>query len=221
MSIKLTAQQKAKPIYTAQDVWSIIHPIHMRENKMRRQREYFWILAVDRERYLRVAELLAIGSDNRVHIKPADAFRMAIYKNADYVIFIHNHPKGKLQPSASDKDTTDRLIKAGEVVEIKVVDHFIINEESFFSFAEAGIMKELRNSSTYRVLHEDEVELLKLQMQAAGKEEGLKEGLEKGKAKKAKEMAAKMLAKGYPVEEIVALTGLGKAVVGKIGKARK
>jgi DNA repair protein RadC len=214
MSIKLTAQQKSQPIYTAQDVWSIIHPIHMRENKMRRQREYFWILAVDRERYLRVAELLAIGSDNRVHIKPADAFRMAIYKNADYVIFIHNHPKGKLQPSASDKDTTDRLIKAGEVVEIKVVDHFIINEESFFSFAEAGIMKELRNSSTYRVLHEDEVELLKLQMQAAGEAKGI----EKGEAKKAKAIAKAMLAAGESVEKVVVYTGLSKAVVGRLKK---
>jgi DNA repair protein RadC len=134
MSIKLSATQKTKPIYTAADVWSIIHPIHIRENKMRRQREYFWILAIDRERHLKAAELLAIGSDNRVHIKPADAFRMAIYKNADYVIFIHNHPKGKLDPSTSDKDTTDRLIKAGEVVDIKVVDHFIINEKGFFSF---------------------------------------------------------------------------------------
>jgi DNA repair protein RadC len=225
MAIKLTAQQKSKPIYTSQDVWDIIHPIHMRENRQRRLREYFWVFAIDRERYLQVAELLAIGSDNRVHIKPADALRLAIQKNADYVIFIHNHPKGKLLPSAADKDTTDRLIKAAEVVEIKVVDHFIINEAGYYSFAEAGLMKQLRESSTYRVLHEDEVELLKVQMEAAGiakgKEEGLKEGEEIGERKKAEEMAAKMLAKGYPVEEIVALTGLGKQVVGKLSKVKK
>jgi DNA repair protein RadC len=225
MSIKLTAQQKSKPIYTSQDVWDIIHPIHMRENKMRRQKEYFWLLGIDRERYLQVAELLAIGSDNRVHIKPADAFKAAIYKNADYVIFIHNHPKGKLEPSASDKDTTNRLMKAGEVVEIKIVDHFIINEAGYYSFEEAGLMKQLRQSKTYTVLHEDEVELLKMQMEAAGIAKGEAIGLEKGKeiglVEKAKEMAAKMLAKGYPVEEIVALTGLGKAVVGKIGKGKK
>jgi DNA repair protein RadC len=219
MSIKLTAQQKSKPIYTAQDVWDIIHPIHMRENRQRRLREYFWVFAIDRERYLQVAELLAIGSDNRVHIKPSDALRLAIQKNADYVIFIHNHPKGKLLPSASDKDTTDRLIKAAEVVEIKVVDHFIINEAGFYSFAEAGLMKQLRESSTYRVLHEDEVELLKLQMQAAGKEEGLKEGKDIGKTEGLKEVAKAMLAKGYAVEEVMALTGLSKAVVGRMRKA--
>jgi DNA repair protein RadC len=205
MSIKLTAKQKAQPIYTAADVWSIIHPIHMRENKMRRQKEYFWILGIDRERYLQVAELLAIGSDNRVHIKPADAFRTAIYKNTDYVIFIHNHPKGKLEPSASDKDTTDRLIKAGEIVDIKVVDHFIINEKGFFSFAEAGLMKELRKSSTYKVLDEDELALLKLQMEA----------------ERDKEIAIRLLELGQPVDLVVKATGLSKAVVGKLARAKK
>ena len=184
---------------------------------MRRQKEYFWLLGIDRERYLQVAELLAIGSDNRVHIKPADALRLAIQKNADYVIFIHNHPKGKLEPSAADKDTTDRLIKAAEVVEIKVVDHFIINEEGFYSFAEAGLMKQLRDSSTYRVLHEDEVELLKLQMEAAGIAKGEAIGLEKGK----KAIAKAMLAAGFTVEQVMRLTGLGKAVVGKLGKKKK
>jgi DNA repair protein RadC len=243
MSIKLTAQQKSKPIYTSDAmhtawpaVWDIIHPIHMRENKMRRQREYFWLLGIDRERYLQVAELLAhayslagIGSDNRVHIKPADAFKAAIYKNADYVIFIHNprlnrlgrHPKGKLEPSASDKDTTNRLMKAGEVVEIKIVDHFIINEEGYYSFEEAGLMKQLRQSKTYTVLHEDEVELLKLQMEAAGIAKGEAIGLEKGEAKKAKAIAKAMLAAGEPVEKVMAYTGLGKAVVGKMGKGKK
>jgi DNA repair protein RadC len=221
MSIKLTAQQKSKPIYTAQDVWDIIHPIHMRENRQRRLREYFWVFAIDRERYLQVAELLAIGSDNRVHIKPADALRLAIQKNADYVIFIHNHPKGKLLPSAADKDTTDRLIKAAEVVEIKVVDHFIINEEGFYSFAEAGLMKQLRESSTYRVLHEDEVELLKLQFEAAGEAKGIVKGKELGANEKAKEMAKAMLAEGFTVEQVMRLTGLEEKVVGKMGRGKK
>jgi DNA repair protein RadC len=202
MNIKLTAQQKKQPIYTAADVWSIIHPIHMRENKMRRQKEYFWILGVDRERYLKVVELLAIGSDNRVHIKPADAFRMAIYKNTDYVIFIHNHPKGKIEPSAADKDTTDRLIKAGEIVDIKVVDHFIINETKYYSFAEAGLMKQLRESSTYKVLHEDEVELLKVQMAA----------------ERDKEIAIRLLELGQSVDLVAKATGLSKAVVGRLRK---
>jgi DNA repair protein RadC len=205
MSIKLTAKQKAQPIYTAQDVWDIIHPIHMRENRQRPKKEYFWAFGIDKERYLKFAELLALGGENRVHIKPADALRLAISKETEFVIYIHNHPGGTLTPSAEDKDATDRLIKAAEVVDIKVVDHFIITETKYFSFAEAGLMKELRNSSTYRVLHEDEVELLKLQM----------------KAERDKEIAKAMLAAGEPVEKVAAYTGLSKAVVGKLAKGKK
>jgi DNA repair protein RadC len=225
MSIKLTAQQKSQPIYTSQDVWDIIQPIHMRENRQRRKKEYFWAFGIDKERYLKFAELLALGGENRVHIKPAEALRLAITKETEFVIYIHNHPGGTLTPSAEDKDATDRLIKAAEVVDIKVVDHFIITETKYFSFAEAGLMKQLRESSTYRVLHEDEVELLKLQFAAEGKEEGLKEGeeigLEKGERKKAEEMAAKMLAAGESVDKVVAYTGLSKAVVGKLAKRKK
>jgi DNA repair protein RadC len=201
MSIKLTAKQKAKPIYTAADIYAIIQPILLRENRMRRKLEYFWVLGIDSERHLKFAELLALGGQNRVHIKPADAFRMAIYKETDYVIFIHNHPTGKLNPSPEDKDATDRLIKAAEVVDIKVADHFIISETKYFSFVEAGLMKQLRESKTYTVLHEDEMELLKLQMQAAGMEE------------KAIAMAISLLKDNLPIEFIVKHTGLKKKVV--------
>ncbi len=230
MSIKLTAQQKSKPIYTAQDVWDIIHPIHMRENRQRRKKEYFWAFGIDKERYLKFAELLALGGENRVHIKPAEALRLAITKETEFVIYIHNprltsqsgrHPGGTLTPSAEDKDATDRLIKAAEVVDIKVVDHFIITETKYFSFAEAGLMKQLRDSSTYRVLHEDEVELLKVQMEAAGIAKGEAIGLEKGKVAEKKEIAKRLLELGQPVELVMQATGLSKAVVGKLGKLKK
>jgi hypothetical protein len=87
MNVKLTAQQKSKPIYTATDVYSIMQPILLRENKQRRKQEYFWVMRIDDERYLQFVELLAhalpsclrqagygltgLGGQNRVHIKPA------------------------------------------------------------------------------------------------------------------------------------------------------
>jgi DNA repair protein RadC len=206
MNVKLTAQQKSKPIYTATDVYAIMQPILLRENKQRRKQEYFWAMGIDDDRYLQFVELLALGGQNRVHIKPAEAFRIAIQKNADYVIFVHNHPTGKLQPSPDDKDATDHLLKAAEVVDIKVVDHFIISEKAYFSFAEAGIIKELRNSSTYQVLHQDEVELLKEKMAAEAR-----------MAEKT-EIAVKLLALGSEIGFVVKATGLRKKVVEGLGK---
>lgn len=201
MNVKLTAQQKSKPIYTATDVYSIMQPILLRENKQRRKQEYFWAMGIDDDRYLQFVELLALGGQNRVHIKPAEAFRIAIQKNADYVVFVHNHPAGKLQPSPEDKDATDHLLKAAEVVDIKVVDHFIITETKYYSFAEDGLLKKLRDSSTYRVLHEDEVELMKEKMAAEAR-----------MAEKT-ETALRLLKMGQPVDFIIQATGLRKKVV--------
>jgi DNA repair protein RadC len=72
--------------------------------------------------------------ENQMHIKPGDACRMAIYKEIDCVIFFYNHPTDKLNPSPEDKDATKRLIKAREVVYIKVANHFIISEAKYYSF---------------------------------------------------------------------------------------
>ncbi len=106
-------------------------------------------------------------------------------------------------------DATDRLIKAAEVVDIKVVDHFIITETQYFSFNEAGLIKQLRNSSAYKVLSEDEVELLKLQMQA----EGIAKGKDISKAERKKEIAKAMLAEDFAVEQVKRLTRLRRGVL--------
>jgi DNA repair protein RadC len=102
-------------------------------------------------------------------------------------------------------------------VEIKIVDHFIINEEGYYSFEEAGVMKQLRQSITYTVLHEDEVELLKLQMEAAG----IAKGKEIGAKERDKAIAKRSLELGQSVEFVMQATGLSKAVVGKLGKKAK
>jgi DNA repair protein RadC len=205
MDVKLSKQQKEKPIYHAQDIYAIMQQVLLRENKIRRKQEFFWIIGIDNDRKIVFIELLALGATNRVNIKAPEAYRMAIYKLADYVMFVHNHPSGPLQPSPTDLDATDMLIKTGELVNIKVVDHFIINETSYLSMASEGIIKKLRRESTYEVLDKEEMELLKMQMET----------------KKAEEMALSLLKDDMPVEFIVKHTGLSKAAVAKLMKGKK
>jgi DNA repair protein RadC len=228
MNVKLSASQKSKPIFTAQDIYDIMQPILLRENKMRRRQEYFWIAGIDAKRHLVFIELLALGADNRLIIKAPEAYRMAIYKLADYVMFVHNHPSGRLLPSEPDKDSTNMLLKAGEIVNIKVVDHLIINETDFYSMATAGLLKQLRADPAYKVLRQDEVELLKMQMEARGVEKGLAEGKEIGRKegelvgerKKAEEMALSLLGAGMTVDFVVKHTGLSKKAVQQLAKGR-
>jgi DNA repair protein RadC len=220
MNIRLSKQQKSKPIYQAEDIYAILQQVLLREGRIQRKQEYFWILGLNNDRTLVFLELLALGVQNRVEINPPEAYRMAIYKMADYVIFAHNHPSGKLTPSAEDKNTTDKLVKTGELINITVLDHFIISETEFFSFTASGLMKEIRQSSTYTILDKDELKLLKMEFHKAGEYHGQAKGLEQGIEIGKENVALTALQQGFTVAQVVKLTGLSKAVVGRLGKKK-
>jgi DNA repair protein RadC len=224
MNIRLSKQQKSKPIYQAEDIYAILQQVLLREGRIQRKQEYFWILGLNSDRTLVFLELLALGAQNRVEINPPEAYRMAIYKMADYVIFAHNHPGGKLTPSAEDKNTTDKLVKTGELINITVLDHFIISETNFFSFTASGLMQEIRQRSTYTILDKDELKLLEMKYHQAGvdhgRAKGLEQGISLGNTRKAEEMAIWLLKQNMPIEKIVEGTGLSKAAVIKLGKKK-
>ena len=81
------------------------------------------------------------GTLTNALIHPREAFREAIKESAASVIFIHNHPSGDPSPSREDILITERLVDAGEVVGIKVLDHVIIGDGRFASMMERGYIK--------------------------------------------------------------------------------
>ena len=81
------------------------------------------------------------GTLTNALIHPREAFRDAIKESAASVIFIHNHPSGDPSPSREDILITERLVNAGEVVGIKVLDHVIIGDGQFTSMMEKGYIK--------------------------------------------------------------------------------
>lgn len=68
------------------------------------------------------------------------AFKQALQLGATSTILVHNHPSGNLNPSAADKQLTQKFRTAGESLDIKVLDHIIITEKSYFSFADEGLL---------------------------------------------------------------------------------
>lgn len=67
-------------------------------------------------------------------------FTTALNCLATSIILAHNHPSGKLQPSAADKKMTEKIKDAGKLLDIEILDHLIITDEDYFSFANAGIL---------------------------------------------------------------------------------
>jgi DNA repair protein RadC len=142
MNVRLSKEQKIQ-IDQAEDIFKIMQEILFRENKIRRGQEHCWIIGLNTRSRILFIELVSLGGTNRVEVTPKEAFRIPIYKLATTMILIHNHPGGGIRPSVSDRKFTSRMIKAGELLGIRVIDHLIITETEFFSFAMNGLMDEL------------------------------------------------------------------------------
>jgi DNA repair protein RadC len=86
------------------------------------------------------ANLISIGLVNRTVVHPREVFYPAIIQNACAIIISHNHPSGRLDPSMEDRDITDRLRQAAEVLGIALLDHVIISKDGYYSFVEHGLL---------------------------------------------------------------------------------
>ncbi|PXZ07592.1 DNA repair protein [Gilliamella apicola] len=148
MDIKLGKNDK-RYIESSDDVYSIMQRVLLRENKIDKEKEHFWIIGMNEAGYILYIELIALGSVKAVNIEPMNVYRVAVMKNATRVIAIHNHPTGRLAPSKADLDITDRLIQVGRILNIALVDHLIISTEAYDSLKSRGVMDELEKSLKY------------------------------------------------------------------------
>ena len=88
--------------------------------------ECFAVLALDAKNGMRACELVTLGLVDATMVHAREVFRVALRHNAAAVVVAHNHPSGDTTPSAQDLRTTKNLIKAGHVLDIKVLDHVIV-----------------------------------------------------------------------------------------------
>ncbi|MCG2809667.1 MAG: hypothetical protein L6275_05030, partial [Candidatus Portnoybacteria bacterium] len=102
------------------------------------QKEHFYIIVLNSRNHS-VAEV-SVGSLNASIVHPREVFAEAIKNKAASVIFVHNHPSGDPEPSEGDLLTTKRLVEAGKILEIEVVDHIIVTRNSFLSFKERKLL---------------------------------------------------------------------------------
>lgn len=102
--------------------------------------EEFWILYLNNSNKVIQELALSKGGITGTLVDVRLAFKQALQLAATAVILVHNHPSGNLNPSAADKQLTQKFRTAGESLDIKVLDHIIITEKSYFSFADEGLL---------------------------------------------------------------------------------
>jgi len=213
MNVKIAGKDTIK-IANSDDVFDIMQKILLRENKLDREKEHFWIIGLNNANKILCIELVSVGGTKSTVVEPMNVFRVSILKGAIKVILVHNHPSGELTPSKKDIDLTDRLIQAGKIIDVAVTDHLIITEKAYLSFVDTGRMAELEESTKwvpdYEMINRIKKEEAELRKQAVktAKMEGEKTGIKK--------MAKLMKQKGYAVKDITELTGLTEADIKRL-----
>lgn len=104
------------------------------------QHEEFWMLLLNKSNLLIRREFISRGGVSGTVVDPKMIFKPALQYLASSMIICHNHPSGNLKPSESDIKITMQLRDAGRMLEIPVLDHLIVSEEQYYSFADNNLM---------------------------------------------------------------------------------
>jgi DNA repair protein RadC len=105
------------------------------------EREHFVLIFLSQRNRIIGVNTVSVGSLTASIVHPREVFKGAILSNAASIICGHNHPSGDCQPSQEDRSITTRLVEAGKLLGISVLDHVIIGgEERYFSFADENLL---------------------------------------------------------------------------------
>jgi len=133
-------RQKTEPkekIKSVEDVFNYYKP-YLRDLK----KEVFKVMLLDGRNKIIKDVTISEGSLTKSIVHPREVIKEATKESAAALIFVHNHPSGESKPTKDDIEITERLIKACDIVGIRVLDHIIIGANDYFSFADEGLIKE-------------------------------------------------------------------------------
>jgi len=124
-----------KKVSCSRDVYSFFKPL-LQDSSY----EEFWILLLNRGNKMINSVCISQGGLSGTVADPKKIFKTALEQYAASVVLCHNHPSGNIKPSESDIRLTQKLKKAGSFLDLPVIDHIIVGEGSYFSFADEGLL---------------------------------------------------------------------------------
>lgn len=132
---KETESTKREKITTSTGVYELFRPL-----LLDLPHEEFWVILLNRSSSIIKKEMISRGGVSGTVVDSKIIFKSAVENLASSVILCHNHPSGNTKPSEQDIQITKKLKEAGKLLEIPVLDHVIISETGYYSFADEGMM---------------------------------------------------------------------------------
>ena len=127
-----------KPVANPLDVIKIFKDILEAEKRPDQIKEHFWVLGLNNKNSIKFIDLISLGTMNCTLVSTREVYRIILLKECIRAVFIHNHPSGDPEPSSGDDKVTKKLVEAGKLLEIDVLDHIIITNENerYYSYNE-------------------------------------------------------------------------------------
>lgn len=134
----INLKDKRTKVSTPMSVHEILQSVLESEDPIDRDKEHFWVFYLDVRHSIKGLELVTLGILDSVIVHPREVFTRAVSIRCASIILAHNHPSGDSKPSQEDIKMTNRMVEAGEILDIKIIDHLITSESGYYSFKEQG-----------------------------------------------------------------------------------
>lgn len=122
-------------IISSKDIYDLMYPVFLDLNH-----EEFWIVILNKANFVKGKFMISKGGMSGTVADPKIIFKIALEQNAANIVLMHNHPSGNLEPSAEDISVTKKLVAAGLMLDLYVLDHLIITNSGYYSLADEGII---------------------------------------------------------------------------------
>lgn len=130
-----TEVKTIEKIGSSRDAYQLFYPLLADLNH-----EEFWIMLMNKGNKIIGTHLISKGGLATTIADPKIIFQISLEHHAASVILAHNHPSGNLKPSAEDLSLTKKIIAGGKLLDITIFDHIIISDQSYYSFADEGVL---------------------------------------------------------------------------------
>ena len=132
---KLQETKERLRITCSKDIYDIFQPI-----MCDLEQEEFWVLLLNQATKLIDKVRISTGGIDGTYTDVRTILREALLQRATQIAVVHNHPSGNIHPSQPDRSLTEHIHKAAETMNIRLIDHVIVCEDGFFSFADEGLL---------------------------------------------------------------------------------
>ena len=137
LTYKSTSKARSK-IYSSEDAYKVLLPTYKEGTIC--YKEYFKVLFLNQSNQVLGYTLISEGGITETCTDVRVILQAALLTNSVAIILAHNHPSGNKQPSGNDKQITERLRKAAELLDIHLMDHMIIAGDTYYSFSDEGLL---------------------------------------------------------------------------------